>query len=272
MFLRLHEAGERRFARAVERFYREQGQRLIHALAGVGHVQPSDIDAALDWDGAEHRLFIRTVARPQLTAIAVGGATVALQLAHAGKSIRPATKLWGDGDIDDFDDELPEAMRAAVRSTVEETLQQDYWLRVADDIREIIKDALKNATDHGLVGEGRLSKLITKATSGEIARHKAKQIARTETTGAANGGHAAVIDELAREGLVAGKTWLAILDNDTRESHRLLNGKSVKPGKNFHVGESGAEAPYPGHFSLPAEERVNCRCALIGSGTGEEES
>jgi uncharacterized protein with gpF-like domain len=150
-------------------------------------------------------------------------------------------------------------------------LRQRYWLNLEDDTREIIKNAITNATDHGFVGEGLLVRLIKKITGGEISRLRAKRIARTETTGAANGGHAAVIDELAREGLVAGKTWLAVLDNDTRESHRLLNGKSVKPGKSFHVGESGASAPYPGHFSLPAEERINCRCTIIGSGVGESD-
>ena len=74
---------------------------------------------------------------------------------------------------------------------------------------------------------------------------------------------------LAPEGLVSGKTWLAINDNDTRESHRLLNGKTVKPGKRFHVGESEAMGPYPGHFSLPSEERINCRCTIVSSGVGE---
>jgi hypothetical protein len=267
VFLRLHDASERRFARAVARFFREQGQRLIAALAGVGRVQPHDIDAALDWHGAEHRRFIREVARPNLFAIGAAGATLALQIARVGKSHRPtAAKAFDD---DDVEGELPEGVRAAVRSTVEETLRQHYWLRIQDDTREVIHNAIDNAFDNQFIDERRLGKLITTATGGEIAKHRAKRMARTETTGAANGGQSAVIDELAREGLVAGKTWLAINDNDTRESHRLLNGKSVKAGKNFHVGETGAAAPYPGHFSLPAEERINCRCTIIGSGVGE---
>jgi hypothetical protein len=266
--MRLHESSERRFARAVARFFREQGQRLITALAGVGHVQPHDIDAALDWHGAEHRRFIREVARPQLLAIAAAGATLALQLARDGKSFRPATAKAFDDD-QDIDGELPEGMRAAVRSTVEETLRQPYWLKIQDDTREVIHNAIDNAFDNQFIDERRLGKLITAATSGEIAKHRAKRIARTETTSAANGGHSAVIDELAREGLVAGKTWLAILDNDTRDSHKELNGKTVKPGKQFHVGPDGATAPYPGHFSLPAEERINCRCTIISSGLDE---
>ena len=30
----------------------------------------------------------------------------------------------------------------------------------------------------------------------------------------------------------------------------------------FVIG--GFEAPYPGHFSLPAAERVNCWCVVLG--------
>lgn len=84
LFLRLHNANERRFARAVAKFFREQGQRLIHALAGVGNVvHRHDIDAALNWE-AEHERFIRTVARPQLLACATTAALVALQTFRAG--------------------------------------------------------------------------------------------------------------------------------------------------------------------------------------------
>ncbi len=268
MFLRLHDASERRFARAVARFFREQGQRLIRALAGADHVQPHDIDAALDWRGAEHRRFIREVARPNLFAIGAAGATLAVQLARAGKSLRPtAAKAFVDDD--DVDGELPEGMRAAVRSTVEDTLRQPYWLKIQDDTREVIHNAIDNAFDNQFIDERRLEKLISAATGGEIAKHRAKRIARTETTGAANGGHSAVIDELAREGLVAGKEWVALIDNDTRDSHKELNGKTVKPGRMFHVGESHSPAPYPGHFSLPAEERINCRCTVIAGGLDE---
>jgi predicted YcjX-like family ATPase len=71
LFLLLHDRYETRFARAVRTFFREQGQRLI------AHIVGTDVATALDWD-AEHELFIRTVARPQLLTIATTGAMVAL--------------------------------------------------------------------------------------------------------------------------------------------------------------------------------------------------
>jgi hypothetical protein len=269
-FLRLHAAYERRFARAVAAFFREQGQRLIQALAGVGSVQPTDVAAALDWD-AEHRTFIRDVARPQLLAITTAGAVYESRVARAGKSLARATltSQKAADDDDEIDGELPEDVRAAIRQVVEDTLHQEYWRKIQDDTREVIENAINNALDNQFIDEARLGKLIERATSGEIAKHRAKRIARTETTGAMNAGHVAVLDDLADEGLAAGKEWVAVIDADTRESHEELNGKHVGPHKDFHVGPSGSPAPYPGYFGLPAEERINCRCTIVGSRAGE---
>ena len=58
-----------------------------------------------------------------------------------------------------------------------------------------------------------------------------------------------------------------MLDNDTREDHVEANGQVVGPGAMFVVG--GEEAPYPGHWSLSAQERINCRCTILGSGLAE---
>ncbi len=265
LFLRLHDAYERRFARvAVARFFREQGERLIHAMVGhgTGH--------ALDWDGAEHRLLSVALPGRSFWPSLRPGPRLDSNVARAGKSLaRAVHRKSADGDDQDIDGELPANVRAEVRRTVEETLKQRYWRKIQDDTRTVIHNAIDNAVDNQFIDEGRLSRLITSATSGEISRHRAKRIARTETTGAMNGGHAAVIDELGREGLVAGKEWVAVIDNDTRDSHKELNGKTVKPGRMFHVGESHSPAPYPGHFSLPAEERINCRCTVVAAGLDE---
>jgi uncharacterized membrane protein len=252
LFLLMHDRYERRFAQAVARFFREQGQRIIARIVGT------DVSTALDWDH-EHDRFIRTVARPQLLAIATTGGLVALHVLNAGKSFAPATKAAGEPEIDG---ELPEPMRSIVRHTVEETLRQKYWRKIQDDSREVIQDAIDNGIDEGF-DEGRLSKLITTATDGEIARNRAKKIARTETTGAMNSGHTSVIDQLQREGVQIRKKWLAIMDADTREDHAELNGKHANRHSGmFDVG--GAEAPYPGYFGLPPDERINCRCTVLG--------
>jgi uncharacterized protein with gpF-like domain len=184
---------------------------------------------------------------------------------NAGKSFTPATKAADDPEIVG---ELPEPMRSNERHTVEETLRQKYWRKVQDETRDVIQSALDNAADNQFIDEGRLSKVITTATDGEIARSRAKKIARTETTGAMNSGHASVIDQLQRDGAKITKRWLAVMDDDTREDHADLNGKRANRHSGmFDVG--GVEAPYPGYFGLPPDERINCRCTVLGDFRGD---
>jgi len=52
-------------------------------------------------------------------------------------------------------------------------------------------------------------------------------------------------------------------DDHVRESHVALNGGVVPVKESFSVG--GYAAAYPGHWRLPAAERVNCKCTQIGA-------
>jgi hypothetical protein len=54
-----------------------------------------------------------------------------------------------------------------------------------------------------------------------------------------------------------------VVDRDTRQAHVNLNGTQVGATEDFDV--DGAKAPYPGHASLPAEQRVNCRCTTVAA-------
>ena len=50
-------------------------------------------------------------------------------------------------------------------------------------------------------------------------------IARTEATSALNCGHYAVLQELDASELIVGREWLAIGDDDTRETHLAAHGQ-----------------------------------------------
>jgi len=52
-------------------------------------------------------------------------------------------------------------------------------------------------------------------------------------------------------------------EDDVRELHVALNIVTVPIKENFSVGLGSA--PNPGHWSLPASERANCRCTTIGA-------
>ena len=92
----------------------------------------------------------------------------------------------------------------------------------------------------------------------DMEHRAAIRYARTMTTGAESAGR---IDGYRRAqdlGIELEQQWLAILDNRTRHSHRLMDGQHVPVGEVFSNG-----CEYPGDPDGPAEEVWNCRCTLI---------
>jgi|GEM_PF-3429988 len=87
-----------------------------------------------------------------------------------------------------------------------------------------------------------------------VIGNKAKMIARTESTGAINGGTVEYYDEIG----VEKKVWLTAGDEVVRESHQELHGMSVGVKQKFPNG-----LDYPGGEG-PAEEVINCRCSMYG--------
>lgn len=91
---------------------------------------------------------------------------------------------------------------------------------------------------------------------------RAKAIARTEATGAYNQATVWAAETTAAhtgEEYVLG--WMSVMDSRTRTSHYYADGQVVPIGSPFIVG--GYECKYPGDSSLPAGERVNCRCVAV---------
>lgn len=56
------------------------------------------------------------------------------------------------------------------------------------------------------------------------------------------------------------KQWDAVLDDRTRETHRMLDGQIRELDESFEV--NGKKADAPGMFGDPAED-CNCRCCLL---------
>lgn len=56
------------------------------------------------------------------------------------------------------------------------------------------------------------------------------------------------------------KTWNAIMDRRTRDTHRDINGTSVLIDEPFFVGDSLMMYPRDESMGASAEEIVNCRC------------
>lgn len=95
---------------------------------------------------------------------------------------------------------------------------------------------------------------------------RGKQIARTETVAAFNAGRHEAMEQLIERGEVDRQAvtveWSATMDGRTRDSHRALDGQTVRFGEAFVSPATGALMRYPGDTALGAsgEDVIACRC------------
>lgn len=94
---------------------------------------------------------------------------------------------------------------------------------------------------------------------GIIAKNKNSAIrnARTMVTGAENSGRLDSYKELAKQGVIQKKEWIATPDDRTRPSHIDIDGEEQDIDKPFSNG-----CMFPGDGRGPAEEVWNCRCSM----------
>lgn len=90
----------------------------------------------------------------------------------------------------------------------------------------------------------------------------ATRTARTMHTAAQNAGRQSGYNKAAEQGIVFEKTWLAAMQERTRDTHIMLSGQTVPYNKKFH-SFSGADLEFPGDWRAPASEVYNCRCTMI---------
>lgn len=119
------------------------------------------------------------------------------------------------------------------------------------------------------LGPKRIQRMVEQYRNRYL-QYRAETIARTETIQVANVARnealRQVMDQLDIAPDAVDRTWRAVMDPRTRDTHALLNGQKQPAGSPF-VSSSGARLMYPGDISLgaPAEEIINCRCVLINS-------
>ncbi len=130
--------------------------------------------------------------------------------------------------------------------------------RFATEVNATTWDMLKESLSAGLEGGEGLPKLIDRveAVMGDRIASSGETIARTETIGALNGGK---LEAWRQSEVVVGKTWLASLDDRTRETHAAAHGQTVKLDEDFDVGGCSGQAP--GQTGC-AEEDIDCRCTM----------
>tara|TARA_Y100000310_G_scaffold322732_1_gene382123 strand:+ start:2862 stop:5051 length:2190 start_codon:yes stop_codon:yes gene_type:complete len=141
---------------------------------------------------------------------------------------------------------------------------QSFNLKMAERTLKATKIDLMRIMDKGIIeglSNAAIGKLLSKRYGETYKGYRSERIARTETTGIINAGAG---ETLLREG-VKTKTWIDTSDGRTRESHRAVADRTadvpISISNRFDVG--GYKADYPGDSSLPAHERINCRCTVV---------
>lgn len=141
-----------------------------------------------------------------------------------------------------------------------ETLSPDYFTRTRRDRRY-------DATVRRAIEEGRqLPRATIDALVGRyedrLLQTRGNNIARTEIITAYEAASDEAMRQVVEEGLAEAdaveSVWDATLDSRTRPDHAAAHGQRRKLGEPFSI--AGYPAQYPGDPSLPASQRINCRC------------
>jgi uncharacterized protein with gpF-like domain len=262
LWLRAHARSEKALAADLRAFFRAQHEAISDGLRqALADATPDDAASIIDqvYDPAEWDARLRAAVEPGLRRAALYGASAEAEL--TSKIPRKAAPRWEDDPLGIVMD-VPRAAMEAIDRTLRENLAQPYW----DELNRTTRRRMINAISGGIQNGSPIRDIVTSLDVVIDDPDRALLIARTECTSALNGGHHAVRQELIEEGLILGSEWSTVLDDVTRDSHAAADGQIAKGPKGlFTVG--GHKTPYPGHHSLPASERVQCRCISLSGDT-----
>jgi len=105
---------------------------------------------------------------------------------------------------------------------------------------------------------------VSELFDNSITPYRSNAIARTETACATNRASVETMDSLGFDGQ---KTWMAVGDMDTRDTHKHVDGMTVAFDGYFEWDRPDGihvrmECPLDGTWAPPASEIVNCRCCV----------
>jgi len=248
VWLKSHGERERAMLRVLQRLFDEQRDDVKDRLrSATGRDASSLVDAVFPTETWTERWA--TALRPVMVETAVLGAVQ--MAAFTDRSATPWLKQ----------PQLPQYVIDAILAEIQTILSRPYWGEIQQTTRQAMVDSLSEGL---LAGENsyQLGTRIDDIFGGDTATFRLMNIARTESTAAWNaGGHAQLL-ELESSGVATHKRWEAVLDSYTRDTHAGLHASPPIPiSQDFDVG--GYPAPYPGHYSLPAQERCFCRCTSL---------
>jgi len=130
-------------------------------------------------------------------------------------------------------------------------------------IEEVIKAVKEQLGENATVIELQNAIYNVVSKSQTYFKWQALRIARTETTTASG---LAAMHTAQQSDLVLSKTWIAAIDNRTRDDHRGANNQVVD-FDDYFIMPSGVKMRFPGAMfndkgAVPANEVINCRCTV----------
>lgn len=134
----------------------------------------------------------------------------------------------------------------------------------ASEISETTRTRIANAVARGLESNDTPDEIALDIIDevDDMNMSRARTIARTETAVAMQTGQYEEMSDASESlGVTLTKTWMATEDERTRDTHADADGQTVGLDEPFEVGES--ELMYPSDPDGPAEEVINCRCAVL---------
>lgn len=160
--------------------------------------------------------------------------------------------------------DMPEWMQEEIGGLLKETFEQDYWEEIAGTTKGDVRVYLNHGITDGWSID-RIAKEISRAYPAEYSKQRATAIARTESGNALNGARNASYERMKQElpdevSQHINKSWLSVLGNTTRDDHANLDGVMADEDGMWVLG--GVAIPWPGHWSLPVGQRVNCMCSI----------
>lgn len=99
-----------------------------------------------------------------------------------------------------------------------------------------------------------------------MLKYRSEVIARTESLRSVNGGQKDMFDQAISEGSLQNdqleRTWNTANDERVRDSHSIMHSQTVKGTGEPFVSGLGNMLDYPCDPKAPAEDSVQCRCAV----------
>ena len=133
-----------------------------------------------------------------------------------------------------------------------------------------LRDKRFDSTVRRAAKEGRAlsSSQIEKMTSryrDRMLKYRSEVIARTESLRSVHEGNKEMFDQAIQSGDLDPnqviQIWNTASDQKVRDTHKPMNGQERMIGVPFNSGD-GSVLRYPGDASAPADETIQCRCAL----------